>query len=238
MALEFTFAYQPIVNVEKHETHSFEALVRGPNNEPANWVLKQHNAAQLRAFDADARLRAIKLSAQLGLSSRINLNVLPEAMADFEDGSSMEALQAMVEMAVQYGLKPDQLVLEVSESETIKDFDCFVEHANQCRRLGVKFAIDDFGSGYSGLNLLAEFQPEAVKLDMLLVRDIEHRGPRQAIVRGVLRTCEDLGIDIVAEGVETAAEYEWLRNEGIVLFQGYLFARPAFEALPAVIYPN
>ncbi|MBK6959014.1 MAG: EAL domain-containing protein [Nitrosomonas sp.] len=237
MVLEFTFAYQPIVDVDKRETHSFEALVRGPNNEPANWVLKQHTTAQLRTFDMDARLRAIRLGAQLGLPCHINLNLLPDTMADCEEKSSVDALQTMVEMAEQCGLKPDQLVLELSETETIKDFDCFVERANQCRRLGVKFAIDDFGSGYSGLNLLAEFQPESVKLDMVLVRDIEHRGPRQAIVRGVLRTCEDLGIDIVAEGVETIAEYEWLRNEGIFLFQGYLFARPAFEALPTVTFP-
>ena len=104
--------------------------------------------------------------------------------------------------------------------------------------MGVQFAIDDFGAGYAGLNLLADFQPDTLKLDMSLVRDVESKGPRQAIVRGVIRTCQDLGIDIVAEGVESLGEYGWLRCEGISLYQGYLFARPAFRALPEVRFPD
>ncbi|MBP7296279.1 MAG: EAL domain-containing protein, partial [Acidobacteria bacterium] len=75
-------------------------------------------------------------------------------------------------------------------------------------------------------------QPDFVKLDMQIVRGIESRGPRQAIVRGILRTCRDLGIDVVAEGVETPDEYAWFRSEGIELFQGFLFARPGLECLP------
>lgn len=70
------------------------------------------------------------------------------------------------------------------------------------------------------------------------MRDVHRKGPRQAITRGVLRTCEDLGIEVVAEGVETLDEYRWLSDEGIYLFQGYLFARPAFERLPLVVFPD
>ena len=69
-----------------------------------------------------------------------------------------------------------------------------------------------------------------------LVRNIEKKGPKQAIVKGIRRTCVDLGIDIVAEGVETESEFRWLQDEGIKLFQGYLFARPAFEKLPESFY--
>ena len=96
----------------------------------------------------------------------------------------------------------------------------------------MKVAIDDFGAGYAGLNLLSEFQPEFIKLDMHLVRGIESNGPRQAIVRGIVRTCADLGIDIIAEGVETVNEFQWLYQEGIKFYQGRLFADPAFEQLP------
>ena len=116
------------------------------------------------------------------------------------------------------------------------NFDIFTSEVNKYRSSGLLFAIDDFGSGYAGLNLLAEFQPNLIKLDMHLVHGIEHKGPRQAIVRGILRTCLDLGIDIIAEGVETADELDWLRSEGIDLFQGYFLAKPAFEQLPATIY--
>jgi EAL domain-containing protein (putative c-di-GMP-specific phosphodiesterase class I) len=70
-----------------------------------------------------------------------------------------------------------------------------------------------------------------IKLDMNLVRSIESRGPRQSIVRAIHQVCDDLGIDVIAEGVETAAELDWFRQQGIHLFQGYLFARPAFEQL-------
>jgi EAL domain-containing protein (putative c-di-GMP-specific phosphodiesterase class I) len=104
---------------------------------------------------------------------------------------------------------------------------------NRCRVRGLRIAIDDFGAGHSGLNLLAEFQPDLLKLDMNLVRDIPTHGPRQAIVRGVLQTCADLGIDVIAEGVETGAEFAWFQAHDVQLFQGYFFAGPAFECLPA-----
>lgn len=234
MTQEFTFAYQPIVDVELRRVVSFEALVRGPNNEPAGWVLAQHTGEALRAFDLEARRRAIDLALTLNLPCYINLNLLPNTAQT----TGESAFMSTVAMAMARGLDPARLVFEVSESEAIAHFDRFVAQANLCRELGVQFAIDDFGAGYAGLNLLADFQPDTLKLDMSLVRDVESKGPRQAIVRGVIRTCQDLGIDIVAEGVESLGEYGWLRCEGITLYQGYLFARPAFRALPEVRFPD
>ena len=73
---------------------------------------------------------------------------------------------------------------------------------------------------------------------MKLCRDIENNGPRQAIIRGIVRTCLDLGIDILAEGVESLGEFMWFREEGIDLFQGYLFAKPGFNQLPLAIFPK
>jgi len=99
-------------------------------------------------------------------------------------------------------------------------------------------AIDDFGAGFSGLNLLADFQPDQVKLDMNLIRGVERHGPRQAIVRATNQICFELGIDVIAEGVQTAVEYAWLASQGIHLYQGYLFAKPGFESLPSVYYPE
>ena len=76
-----------------------------------------------------------------------------------------------------------------------------------------------------------------VKLDMKLVRGIESHGPRQAIVRAILQACNDLGIDLLAEGVETVDEFRWFRDEGVQYFQGYLLAKPAFEKLPGFCTP-
>jgi EAL domain-containing protein (putative c-di-GMP-specific phosphodiesterase class I) len=102
----------------------------------------------------------------------------------------------------------------------------------------VKVAIDDFGAGYSGLNLLSNFQPDQIKLDRCLIFGIESHCPRQSIVRAIVQVCRDLEIEVVAEGVETVGEYAWLMNAGVKLFQGYLFAKPAFESLPLVHYPE
>lgn len=230
----YSFAYQPIVDTKRRRIDSFEALVRGPNGEGADWVMGQMNAQKLRQFDIDARLQAIALAGELQLAVRLNLNLLPDSV----EAAGSTALTSTVDMATLAGLKVEQLVLEVSERDVIRNTQAFVARANLCRSLGVRFAIDDFGAGYSGLNLLADFQPESVKLDMVLVRDVHSKGPRQAITRGVLRTCEDLGIDVIAEGVETIDEYHWLFDEGIHLFQGYLFAKPGFEQLPAAHFPD
>ena len=133
-------------------------------------------------------------------------------------------------------------MLEVSETELVADPMRFAERMNEVRGRGVQVAIDDFGAGYSGLNLLASFQPDQVKLDMLLARGIEAHGPRQAIVRGVMQVCTDLGIEVIVEGVETADEFGWFRDAGVELFQGYFLARPSFEAIvpapPLPAYPK
>ena len=124
---------------------------------------------------------------------------------------------------------------EVTESEVIDNQVEFAQLINEYRSQGLKVAIDDFGAGYSGLNLLADFQPDQIKLDMNLVRSIESRGPRQAIVRAIAQACRDLGIEVIAEGVETD-----VRGVPVVLGPGraavpglYLFAGPAFESFPA-----
>lgn len=232
----YSFAFQPIVDVERRSVAAFEALVRGPNGDSAASVLGVLARNELYRFDVEARQAAIALSEKLGLSAQtsLNLNLLPDSL----DACGESALTSTVEMAARCGIAPERIMLEISETETIANFSRFVQMVDASRSLGVKFAIDDFGAGYAGLNLLAHFQPDAIKIDMQLVRDIWHQGPRQAIVRGVITTCTDLGIDIVAEGVETMDEYQWLRDEGISLFQGYLFARPAFQALPAVTFPS
>lgn len=88
------------------------------------------------------------------------------------------------------------------------------------------------------MNLLAEFQPDIIKLDMSLVRRICTDPVRQAIVKGILGVCEALNINVIAEGVETTAELQQLLALGINLYQGYLFARPEFETLPTVNWPG
>lgn len=229
----YSFAFQPIVDVRSGIIISYEALVRGVNNESAYYILQQINQSDKHDFDEQLRISAIQLATQLGIDCSLNLNMLsgsPELSAS--------ALESTLTMAEQRGISPEHLTIEITEQEIIHDYDYFIEALNIYRGLGIKVSIDDFGAGYSGLNLLAEFQPDNIKLDMSLVRDIDTRGPRQAIIRGIITTCTDLGIDIIAEGVESIAEYWWFREEGIDFYQGYLIAKPGFEHLPLAFYPQ
>jgi len=228
----FSHAYQPIVDTVKRRVFSQEALIRGPANEPAFQVLAQVPAHGKYRFDQDNRISAIALAANLGLDCHINLNFLPQGLYVAAD-----SISSTIDAAARHGLPVKRIILEVTEGEVIADHAHFAASLNQYRSLGMKVAIDDFGAGYSGLNLLADFQPDQVKIDMHLVRGIETHGARQSIVRAIIQVCEDLGIDLIAEGVETVDEYLWFAEQGVRLFQGYLFARPAFESFAQVHYP-
>jgi EAL domain-containing protein (putative c-di-GMP-specific phosphodiesterase class I) len=230
---EFSFAYQPIVDIESRTVFAFEALVRGRANQPAGVIFGAIDPRDLHRFDRAARLRAIELAASLGLETSLSLNLLPRSL-----DSEPDAIDSTIEAARCARIPATNIIIEVTEGEMIHDAAGFAERMNTYRAQGIRFAIDDFGAGFSGLNLLAEFQPDEVKLDMHLVRDIESKGPRQAIVRAVIQACDDLGIDVIAEGIESEAEYRWFKRAGVRLFQGYLFCRPAFEALPAPIFPQ
>jgi EAL domain-containing protein (putative c-di-GMP-specific phosphodiesterase class I) len=231
--VSFSFAYQPIVDSVAGDLFAFEALVRGSGGESAASVLSAVAPADLHRFDRDARVAAIRLAARLGLTTRLSLNFLPLGLDELPD-----AVTAMLDAAATAGVARRNLILEVTEGQVIHDARGFAERMNEFRGLGLQLAIDDFGAGYSGLNLLADFQPDLIKLDMALVRGIDGSGPRQAIVRAVLQACEDLGIDVIAEGVETEGEFHWFERRGVRLFQGYYFGRPAFERLAPASTPR
>jgi EAL domain-containing protein (putative c-di-GMP-specific phosphodiesterase class I) len=195
-------------------------------------VLSAFNGEALDRFDRDARCRALELAAALGLDASLSLNLRPGTLESLPD-----AISSTIEAAQSAKIDLERVILEVTEAELIHDTVAFADRMNAFRARGIRLAIDDFGAGYSGLNLLADFQPDLIKLDMKLIRAIDGSGPRQAIVRAVLQVCKDLGIDVVAEGVETLDEFRWLQRRGIELFQGFLFGRPGFEVLPMPVLP-
>lgn len=229
---EFSCAFQPIVNTQTRTVFSHEALVRGLNDEPAYQVIKRYAGDRMAAFDAASRIKAIEVATRIGLDTHLNLNFLPSAISD-----PVVGLDSTVETANRLSFPLDRIVIEATEDEAISDKVKFADLVNEYRRAGTRLAIDDFGAGHAGLNLLSVFQPDIVKLDMALVRGIQSDGPRQAIVRAIAQVCVDLGIDFVVEGVETVDEYSWFRDQGVYLYQGYLFAKPMFEAMPPFQIP-
>lgn len=229
----FTMAFQPIVDIEARQVFAYEALVRGVNGEGAFQILKQVNDDNRYQFDQSCRVKAIELAARLEMNTRLSINFLPNAV--YEPKS---CIRATLDAAEKYQFPPEQIIFEVNESEPVGEPGhlgrIFQEYHNQ----GFTTAIDDFGAGHAGLNLLADFQPGIIKLDMALIRRIDTNKIRQSIVQGLLATTNELGITVVAEGVETAGELKTLRGMGIRLIQGFLLARPAIERLPEVDYSS
>jgi len=228
---DVSFAFQPIVNIASKQVFAYEALVRGRSNEPARAVLDAVEESRRHAFDRAARVHAVRVAAVLGLEECLSLNFLPASLETLPD-----AIQSTLDAARAAGIDARRLLLEVTEGELIRDPLSFAQTLNRYRATGLRLVIDDFGAGNSGLNLLADFQPDMIKLDMHLVRDIDSKGPRQAIVRALIQACDDLGIEFIAEGVETENEYRWFERVGVTLFQGYYFGRPMLNGLPRLTF--
>ncbi len=225
----FSSAFQPIVDLATRSVFAFEALVRGPAGESAASVLAQVNDGNRYAFDQSARRRAIELACERGLhdsGARLSINFMPNAMYD-----PARCVRSSLAAAKRAALDPSRLIFEMVEHEQVGDPSKLREIFNVYRGHGMSNALDDFGAGHSGLNLLAELDPDILKLDMALIRDIDSSARKRSIVAGMVGICRDLDIKLIAEGIETRAEAATLRGLGIDLMQGYLFGRPAFERL-------
>ncbi|MFD2367056.1 EAL domain-containing protein [Pseudoduganella sp. GCM10020061] len=222
--IEFEFAYQPIVDVATRTIFGHEALVRGPNGESAYSVLSQVNDQNRYKFDQACRVKAVAGAARLGLPGYLSINFLPNAVYRPD-----LCLRTTLAAAKEHDFPVERIIFEVTESEQVRDRKHLVNIFEEYRRFGFMTAIDDFGAGYAGLNLLSEYQPHIVKLDMDLVRDIDRHRPRQVIVSSMVAMCRDLGVRVLAEGVETRAERDFLRSAGIGLMQGYFFSKPVFQ---------
>jgi EAL domain-containing protein (putative c-di-GMP-specific phosphodiesterase class I) len=227
---EFTMAFQPIVDIETGGSYAFEALVRPPGGGSAHDILSRITAENRYAFDQACRVKAITLAARLQTDALLSINFLPNAVYQ-----PAACLAKTFEAAERAHFPLHHLIFEVTENEPSRDVGHLQAIFTEYKRHGMITAIDDFGAGHSGLNMLADFQPDVIKIDMALTRAIHTDPVRYEITRAVVELCARLHISVVAEGVETLEEAVTLRTLGVRLFQGYLFAKPALEQLPAVV---
>lgn len=226
---DFAFAFQPIVDLRDQSIFANEALVRGSNGEGALSVLSRVNDDNRYRFDQRCRTTAIAQAKGLDMDSYLSINFLPNAVYRPE-----LCIRSTLEAARTHNFPLDRLIFETIETEQVDKNSHLTNILREYHEFGFKTAIDDFGAGYSGLNLLADFQPDLIKLDMALIRNIDRDKARQAIVRGIVTICADLAVTVIAEGIESAGERDFLADAGIYLMQGYWFAKPAFKALAEI----
>jgi diguanylate cyclase (GGDEF)-like protein len=229
---ELYASYQPIIDLATGELDGFETLMRwehpelgavpplrfipiaeetGLIVEAGAWLLRE-SAGRLAQWRADRGPGAHPL--------HMSVNVSVRQLRD-------RKLAALVrDVLASTGLPASALWLEITESGVMEDIDTALSTLNELHDLGVTLAIDDFGTGYSSLSYLNRLPVGIVKLDRSFVSDVGRQGANEPIVRAVLAMTSALDLRVVAEGVETEAQRDWLREQGCDLAQGWLFGRP------------
>jgi EAL domain-containing protein (putative c-di-GMP-specific phosphodiesterase class I) len=230
---EITMAFQPIVDVRKQTVFAYEALVRGKDGAGAGEVLAKVTDVNRYTFDQMCRIKAIDISSELNIQSKLSINFLPNAVYRPET-----CIRATLEIAQKTQFPLDKIIFEVTEAEPVRDTDHLKGIFKEYQKHGFNTAIDDFGAGYAGLNLLTEFTPNIIKLDIQLCRNIALNSSKQIITKGIVQIAKELNITVIAEGIEYIEDYKVLYDMGVNLFQGYLFSKPEIEKLPIPIIPK
>ncbi|HOU89762.1 MAG TPA: EAL domain-containing protein [Polyangiaceae bacterium] len=222
-------AYQPIVHAGSHAVYAYEALMRCddpalPGPEPL--LRAAERLGRLPDLGRTVRERVTEPVGGLAPERHLFVNCHPNDLLD-EDLYRADAPLSRVATRV---------VLEITERAGLEEVADVRGRVTRLRELGFRIALDDFGAGYAGLTSFAQLEPEIVKMDLSIVRDVERSAIKQKLIHSVTTLAKDMGILVVAEGVETIEERDALIDLGIDLFQGYLFARPG-KAFPAVSVP-
>lgn len=224
----FGIAFQPIVDVGARRVIAQEALVRGLGGGPAASVLGRVESGQRFGVEIAIARHALGRAVALGIDTDVHVNFSPGVLLHAPD-----ALSAIAAVAEAEAFPLARLVLEVTEGERIDDPPRLRRVVEAARALGIRVAIDDFGAGYNGLSLLAEVQPDIIKIDMTLTRGIDLHRVRRSIVAGILRMVEPMALRVIAEGVESVGELGSLHGLGITEMQGFLFGHPVYERATA-----
>lgn len=232
--------YQPVLDLKDRKVIGLEALTRVPRSRfPNPEILFKiaHQNNTLWTLERLCRNRALEGLPRFTDGQTLFLNVEPDSL---HDPHLLE--QHFTDRLQEAGLCPRQVVLEITERTAIQDFTMVRRMITRCRNQGYRVAMDDVGSGYAGLQAIAEISPDYIKMDMSLVRDIHRHTIKRELVSTIRRFSGSTGITLVAEGVETLDELNALMDAGVRCAQGFLFSRPSrnpeepdWESIP--IYP-
>lgn len=212
--------YQPIVSWSSRSVFGYEALVRSTEPTLPHPGALFETAERLQTVHSLGQgIRAQSAAPFTRTGSRVSLFVNVHA-SDLADDSIFDSTAPLASIA-------DQVVLEITERARLEELQLTRRRIERLRAMGFRIAIDDIGAGYAGLSSFALLEPDLIKLDKSLVRDLHLRPLQRKLIRSLTSLCEELGISVVAEGVEQVEERDALVDLGCDLLQGYLFAHPA-----------
>jgi diguanylate cyclase len=235
--------YQPTLALADGQVVGYEALLRwhhptrGPVS-PADFIPLAEEGGHIveigRWVLDEATRQAVAWSRQSGRPVGVAVNLSPRQLADDDVVAVVQRTLAA------HGLPAHQLTLEVTEGVLVRDVDAVVEQLEELRAIGVRIAIDDFGTGYSSLSYLRRLPADIVKIDRSFVQDLGTSGSSTSLVASIIELAHSLGLEVVAEGVETTAQHALLESLACSHAQGYLFGRPlpaAEQAPPRATVP-
>ncbi|MCA1921048.1 diguanylate phosphodiesterase [Buttiauxella noackiae] len=229
-----SFAFQPMVDPFAQKILSTEALLRTAGGESTETYFAGFTGKALYEADLKSKKVAFAMASSLKLGEQsVSVNLLPMTLVVIPG-----AVDFLLREIQTNGLVPEQVTVEFTESEVISRIDEFTDGIRQLKAAGISVAIDHFGAGFGGLLLLSQFQPDRIKINRELIKDVHKSGPRQAIIQAIIKCCASLEISISAVGVEKAEEWMWLESAGISHFQGNLFARAQLSGIAAVAWPE
>ncbi len=220
--------FQPIVDFGSAQILGYEGLIRGPSDSPLHSPVNLFEAAdacrQLLALERVCRRVTLHRFAELGLCGTLFLNISPATLldADFRPGETLGWMR-------QAGLRPEQVVIELTETRPVSEYPVLREATAHYRRMGFRIALDDLGEGFSNLRLWSELKPDFVKLDKYFTQAIHLDSAKQQFVRSIHAIALATGTQVIAEGIESGEELATLRQLGIGMGQGYFIERPASQ---------
>jgi diguanylate cyclase (GGDEF)-like protein len=230
---QLTPHFQPIVSLSQEKIMGYEALIRGPSDSPLHSPFSLFTTAE--QFNLSTKLEflcreiTIQHYADLGIKEKLFINASPLVLLqpEFKKGETLRLLD-------QYNVSPLSVIIELTEHKPADNYDIMRASAKHYRSMGFEIALDDLGTGYSGLRLWSELLPEYVKIDKHFIHGLHDDRVKLNFVRSIQSMATSLNCSVIAEGIETEDEYKAVEQLGITHAQGYYFARPTVTPLEKV----
>lgn len=225
---EFRLVYQPVVNVRTGEIVSLEALARWKHPTrgeigPAQFVPIAESTGmitQVGEWVLHEACRQVKVWLDQGIDVRVAVNLSPRQI------QSLDVPELVAKAIRRAGITSNNLAMEVTEGLLVEDSEANILMLERLRNMGVRVYLDDFGVGYSSLSYLRRFPVTALKIDSSFINEITTGTDGQMIIKAIIGLAHNLGLDVIAEGVETEQQKQFLLAEGCETHQGYLLSRP------------